>query len=122
MNSYPGPIGQIITNLVNNAVMHAFEANSHGLMTIVTRQQDALVHIDFCDDGCGIPSEFLSRIFDPFFTTRMGRGGSGLGLNIVYTLIETVLHGSISVSTHAGGGTCFYITLPLAPPTVKAPA
>jgi signal transduction histidine kinase len=122
MNSYPGPIGQIITNLVNNAVMHAFEANSHGLMTIVTRQQDALVHIDFCDDGCGIPSEFLSRIFDPFFTTRMGRGGSGLGLNIVYTLIETVLHGSISVSSHAGGGTCFYITLPLAPPTVKAPA
>jgi len=122
MNSYPGPLGQVITNLVNNAAMHAFEERPHGLMTIVTRQQENFAHIDFCDDGCGIPAEFLGRIFDPFFTTRLGRGGSGLGLNIVHTLIETILHGSISVSSLAGGGTCFYITLPLSPPDVQMTA
>jgi signal transduction histidine kinase len=102
--------------------MHAFEERAHGLMTIVTRQQENFAHIDFCDDGCGIPAEFLGRIFDPFFTTRLGRGGSGLGLNIVHTLIETILYGSISVSSLAGGGTCFYITLPLSPPDVQMTA
>lgn len=122
MDSYPGPLGQIITNLVNNSVMHAFDEQTDGQMTITTWQQDGIVHIDFCDDGCGIPSEFLSRIFDPFFTTRLGRGGSGLGLNIVHTLIETVLHGSISVSSQIGDGTCFYITLPLSPPYIKVSA
>ena len=119
MDSFPGPLGQVITNLVNNSVMHAFEGKTQGLMSIVTQQQDGLVRIEFSDDGGGIPVEFLGRIFDPFFTTRLGRGGSGLGLNIVHTLIETVLHGSISVTSQPGSGTCFFIVLPLSPPNAR---
>ena len=122
MDSFPGPLGQVVTNLVINAVMHAFAEKTHGVMTIVTRQQDDFARIEFSDDGCGIPVEYLGRIFDPFFTTRLGRGGSGLGLNIIHTLIETVLKGNISVTSQPGDGTCFFIILPLSPLNIRVAA
>jgi signal transduction histidine kinase len=77
------------------------------------------VRIAFRDDGRGIPAEHLSRIFDPFFTTRMGQGGTGLGLNIAYNIVTTLLGGSIRVDSAAGGGTVFVVELPLR--VVQAP-
>jgi signal transduction histidine kinase len=75
------------------------------------------------DDGCGIPPENLRRVFDPFFTTRMGKGGSGLGLNIVHTLVTGVLGGRIEVRSEPGSGTRFDITLPcFAPAAAMEPA
>jgi signal transduction histidine kinase len=55
----------------------------------------------------------LSRIFDPFFTTRMGQGGTGLGMNIAYNLVTTVLQGTIRVESRPEAGTVFILELPL---------
>jgi signal transduction histidine kinase len=71
------------------------------------------VELTVRDNGTGIAPENLSRIYDPFFTTKLGKGGSGLGLNIVYNLLYSVLGGRISVDSRLGEGTCFTLTLPV---------
>ncbi|MBK7001295.1 MAG: HAMP domain-containing protein [Rhodoferax sp.] len=119
MTSYPGPLGQIITNLVHNALLHAFEGRINGLITIVATTTnpspgtDGWVEITVRDNGAGIPAEHLSKVFDPFFTTKFGKGGSGLGLNIVYNLATTILGGRVRVESTLGQGTCFVLELPL---------
>ncbi len=118
LDSYPGPLGQVFTNLVTNALLHAFEGHRQGHITVTPRLVDGdSVQIDFADDGLGIPAAEQRRIFDPFFTTRLGRGGTGLGLHIVYNLVTQVLGGRITVHSSPGNGTRFVVTLPL-----KAPA
>ena len=113
MDSYPGPFGQVVINFINNALLHAFDAPG-GHMRLVARPLDGdRVRIEFADDGRGIAPEHVSRIFDPFFTTRMGQGGTGLGLNIAYNLVTTLLQGTIRVESRPGHGTVFVIELPL---------
>jgi signal transduction histidine kinase len=80
-------------------------------------QSDTHVTLTFRDDGRGIPSAHLSRLFDPFFTTKLGKGGNGLGLNIVYNLVTQVLGGKINVTSQEGQGTVFTLTLPRCAPT-----
>lgn len=117
MDSYPGPLGQVVTNLVTNAIVHGFDGRDHGQVRLrAGRWGDSELELEVCDDGNGIPPEHLARIFDPFFTTRLGQGGSGLGLNIVHTLVTDVLGGRISVDSEAGRGTCFKLLLPLSAP------
>jgi len=114
LDSFPGPFGQIVTNLVQNALIHAFEGQDNGLITIAARRKgDDWVEITVQDNGRGIPPEHLGRIFDPFFTTKFGKGGSGLGLNIVYNLASTALGGRIRVDSPPGQGACFTLDLPL---------
>ncbi|HTD06192.1 sensor histidine kinase [Undibacterium sp.] len=119
MDSYPGPLIQIITNLTTNAIAHGFEHLVGGEIH-VSLAADAVAGEDirllFKDNGQGIAEGNLSRIFDPFFTTKLGHGGSGLGLNIVYNLVTRVLGGSISVSSEANHGTCFEMVLPRTAP------
>ena len=118
MDSYPGPLGQVITNLFSNALLHAFEGRAGGTISIMARTYaDGSVAIYFSDDGVGIAPEHLSRIFDPFFTTKSGEGGSGLGLSIVYNIVTGVLGGSISTESRHGAGCTFTITLPRVAPT-----
>ncbi|WKJ88618.1 ATP-binding protein [Methylomonas montana] len=114
LNSYPGALGQIVTNLVNNALLHAFESRDCGLMTLSAALLDNRhVQLTFSDDGIGMPPETLKRIFDPFFTTRLGQGGSGLGMSIVHNLIYSLLDGVIEVESSQDQGTRFTIQLPL---------
>ncbi|MEN9866370.1 MAG: hypothetical protein RL748_1960 [Pseudomonadota bacterium] len=117
LNSYPGPYGQVLTNLINNALLHAFEGKDHGHMRITARQ-DGLerVVIEFQDNGKGIDAKHLKRIFEPFFTTKMGQGGSGLGLSISYNIVTSLLNGSIRVESIPGQGTSFTLDLPLQAP------
>ena len=121
MDAYPGPLGQVISNLINNALIHAFEGRSQGLITIsahvVKDMLPASVELTVRDNGAGIASANLGRIFDPFFTTKLGQGGSGLGLNIVYNLIADVFGGTIRVESHVGEGTSFIMSLPLIAPS-----
>lgn len=113
MHSYPGTIGQIITNFAQNAIIHGFKNQEMGLISIhCTKQQDK-VNITFADNGSGISPENLARIFDPFFTTNRFEGGTGLGLHIVYNLVTQKLGGSISVDSTVGKGTQFTLLLPL---------
>lgn len=120
LESFPGPLGQVITNLINNAVLHAFDGRDSGVITIAA-DADGPEHVRFTvrDDGVGIPQAHLARVFDPFFTTKLGRGGSGLGLNIVYNLVHDVLGGTIHVDSPPGQGACFIIRLPLLVPIAQ---
>jgi signal transduction histidine kinase len=117
LDSYPGAFAQVLTNLVLNALTHAYEADSIGCVRIDVAPSDGMLELNFRDDGKGIPPEHLDKIFDPFFTTRRGTGGTGLGLNIVYNLIVNQLGGAISVESTWGQGTHFTIRLPFALPT-----
>ena len=116
MDSFPGPIEQIITNLINNSVLHGFEPDQSGTMRLTASKQEQSVKIEFSDNGRGIPEHHLNRIFDPFFTTKLGRGGTGLGLNIVHNIVRKMLGGQIEVNSVAGKGTSFVILLPLVAP------
>jgi len=116
MDSYPGPFGQVITNLINNALLHAFDQRESGSMRLTAQLLvEGRVLIAFSDDGGGIAPENLTRIFDPFFTTKLGQGGSGLGLSISYNIVTTLLGGQISVVS-SKGGTTFTLDLPLVAP------
>ena len=115
LTSYPGPYGQIITNFINNAMLHAFDDGRQGgqMQLSARRIGEDKVEIIFSDDGVGIAPQHLSRIFDPFFTTKMGKGGSGLGMSISYNLITSILQGSIQVESTVGQGTQFILQFPL---------
>ncbi len=122
LDGYPGPYGQVLTNLINNALLHAFGERKGGTMQLLAqRLRNAQVEIRFTDDGVGIPAGNLSRIFDPFFTTKLGQGGSGLGMSISYNIITSLFGGELEVSSAPGAGTCFVMRLPLEAPQ-KAPA
>ncbi len=113
LDSYPGALAQIFTNLVNNALIHAFEHMPEGTIRITSRQLDMqFIEIQFIDNGCGIPEANLSKIFDPFFTTKLGSGGSGLGMHILYNLVNEVLGGKVVVKSKVGEGTSITMTLP----------
>lgn len=116
-DSYPGPLGQVISNLINNALLHGYDDRSEGSVSISARVlSDTHFELTVADDGCGIPHAYQSRIYDPFFTTKLGKGGSGLGLNIVYNLVTGVLGGEIAVDSTPGKGTRFSIVAPMVAP------
>jgi signal transduction histidine kinase len=117
MDSYPGPYGQVLTNLVINAVVHGFPDGRPGTIVVRARPVDAgHVEISFVDDGAGMSEDLQRRVFDPFFTTRRSQGGTGLGLHIVYNLVTRQLGGRIALSSAPDRGTTFRITLPLVAP------
>lgn len=117
MDSYPGPLGQVLMNLIGNALVHAFAGNAQGNIWLQGEPvEEGWVRLRVSDDGCGIPTRYHKRVFDPFFTTRLGQGGSGLGLHIVYTLVTGLLGGRIALESHRGAGTCFLLELPLHAP------
>jgi two-component system, NtrC family, sensor kinase len=106
-------LAQIVTNLVINSLRHAYPDGKAGILRFdLTKKSDRLI-IDYSDDGCGIPSEHLGKIFEPFFTTARAKGGTGLGLHIVYNLVTQKLQGTIQVHSEVGVGTTFVLSLPL---------
>ena len=113
IDSYPGAIYQVLSNLLLNALLHAYDEDQEGLIRLEARRCGDEIWIDCADDGKGIPAEIQDRIFDPFFTTRRGTGGSGLGLHIVFNLVVTTLRGSIQLRPGAARGTTFRISFPL---------
>ena len=117
MDSYPGPLEQVLINLIMNAVIHGFGERPYGVITIRTQILDQhRVRIVCTDDGVGMDEKVRLRVFEPFFTTRVGEGGSGLGMSIVYSIVTSVLGGRINVQSKSGEGTSCVIDLPLKPP------
>ncbi|WP_026098450.1 trifunctional serine/threonine-protein kinase/ATP-binding protein/sensor histidine kinase [Kamptonema formosum] len=112
LDTYPGALSQIVTNLVMNSLIHAYDPEDCGLIRFEFKQDGDRVIFEYTDDGKGIPPENLSRIFDPFFTTKRGQGGTGLGLHLLYNLVTQKLQGTIECESQVGAGTKFLMTLP----------
>jgi PAS domain S-box-containing protein len=121
MNSYPGPYGQVLTNLFLNSVAHAFPDGKPGAVDIQVRESGKdNVEILFSDNGCGMSLDVRRRAFDPFFTTRRDQGGTGLGLHIVYSIVTNRLGGRLDLDSQPGGGTRIQIILPRVAPLEQA--
>jgi PAS domain S-box-containing protein len=121
MNSYPGPYGQVLTNLFLNAVTHAFAEGKEGSIGIEVRPSGKEnVEILFSDDGCGMSLDVRRKAFDPFFTTRRDQGCTGLGLHIVYTIVTNCLGGQVNLDSEPDEGTRIRIVLPRAAPEATA--
>jgi signal transduction histidine kinase len=113
MDSYPGSYGQVLTNLFLNAVAHAYPEGQAGTLSVGARAVGANdVEITVADDGVGMAEGVRARAFDPFFTTRRDRGGTGLGLHIIYNLVTQSLGGRLAMDSAPGRGTTFHITIP----------
>jgi signal transduction histidine kinase len=113
VDTYPGALGQVITNLITNAIAHAYDEDQAGRFSIrVSEPRIDTVRIVFSDDGRGIPQEHTAKVFDPFFTTGRSSGSTGLGLHIVYNLVTSRLQGRINLYSRVGKGTRFTIDVP----------
>lgn len=113
LNSYAGDFYQLLTNLILNAMIHAFESMDKGKLTISASMCQYNLVLTVADNGKGISQNDCCCIFEPFFTTRRGLGDSGLGLSIVYNIATHKLHGNIQVSSILGQGAEFIVTLPI---------
>jgi len=114
MDTYPGALAQVLTNLVMNAVSHAYDEGETGRMVLrVEELRRGWLRFVFADDGKGIPPENHEKVFEPFFTTGRAYGSTGLGLHIVYNLVTNSLQGKIDLDSEPGKGTRFTIDLPV---------
>lgn len=114
MKSFPGSFGQVLANMIDNAMLHGFDGCKHGVMRLSANKNGTeRVLIRFEDDGVGIAPQHIKRVFEPFFTTKMGHGGNGLGMSISYNIVTSLLGGTISVESTLGKGTVFTLDLPL---------
>ena len=113
ITTIPGALAQVLTNLVTNALKHAFEDKIVGNISIeLSKAKGDKAIIVFKDDGQGMTQHVLDNIFEPFFTTKRNSGGTGLGMNIVYNIICQKLEGTIKIESELEHGSKFYITLP----------
>lgn len=116
MDSLPGPLGQVIINLTNNAYLHAFEGRSDGVLALSARTEGESVVLCCADNGVGISADNLRHLFEPFFSTKKGKGGTGLGMGIVENLVRKTLGGSLQMHSELGVGTRVELRLPLVAP------
>ena len=112
MDTYPGLLTQVVSNLLINALTHGFGPDDKGAVKISVLDEGAWVGIECWNDGRPIPAKHLNRIFDPFLTTRRGQGGTGLGLNIVANIVTQRLGGAIRLASDSEQGTRFVVRIP----------
>lgn len=123
MDSYPAPLSQVIGNIVDNCLVHAFAADAAGAIRIsASRRARDLLAIAIADNGTGIAADLTARVYDPFFTTKLGSGGSGLGLHVAHNIVTGVLGGRIELHSAPGQGTTFTLLLPAVAPGFVTPA
>ncbi|MEG3879182.1 ATP-binding sensor histidine kinase [Microcoleus sp. herbarium7] len=112
LDSYPGVLCQIVTNLVLNSLIHAYDAEDEGILTFDLKLEGDRLIFEYADNGKGITPENLNKIFEPFFTTKRGQGGTGLGLHIIYNLVTQKLNGTICCESQVDWGTKFTVEFP----------
>ena len=107
---------QVFINLLTNAwdAISSLNNSEKGEISVKTclSEDKENIEVTFLDAGCGIPEKNIENIFTPFFTTKTSGGGIGLGLAIVYRIIETH-KGKIEVKSSEGEGASFKIALPV---------
>lgn len=107
--SYPGAFAQVFTNLITNAFIHGFSHIDKGTITIHVKKIGEKINVIFEDDGCGMDTYVVSKLFDPFYTTSRHKGGSGLGMYIVYNIVTQQLNGKIKCISELNKGTKYII-------------
>ncbi len=112
MDSFPGAVSQILTNMVVNSLVHGFERDQPGRIAIRAALEDDMVTLDYSDDGAGMDRDTLDKLFDPFFTTKRGSGGSGLGAHILFNLVTGALGGSVRAESEPGRGLRYHLKFP----------
>ena len=112
IDSYPGALAQIVTNMVINSLLHAYSEGEKGTIAIEILKNANQIILKYSDDGKGVTEENIKHIFEPFFTTKRGEGGTGLGMPIVYNTVTHILKGSISCESIQGKGISFIINMP----------
>jgi signal transduction histidine kinase len=121
LDSYPGSIGQVLNQLIENAIVHGFSRTGEGTISVrVWPSGHDGVRITVHDNGIGVPPADLTQVFAPFFTTRLAQGGSGLGLTISRNMVNGILGGRIELVSPAGAGTTVTMTLPRLAPRPSA--
>ena len=111
--SYPGVFSQMVEHFLSNAVHHAFEGRQGGRIHISIEYSEGELTFRFKDNGAGMSPEVCKKVFDPFFTTKRGRGGTGLGLHIIYNSVVRRLGGNIRCSSEENVGTEFVVNYPI---------
>lgn len=112
VTSYPGALSQVITNLVNNSLLHGFEGIEAGQIDITSNEEEGQVNIVYRDNGRGIEPERLSKVFEAYYTTKAGKGGSGLGMGIVKRLVDEDLRGQLTLDSKPGEGVTVTLSFP----------
>lgn len=112
LDSFPGAVSQIVTNMVVNSLVHGYEREQKGTILIRAVPDGDMVMFDYADDGAGMDEDTLSKLFDPFFTTKRGAGGSGLGAHILYNLATGPLGGTVHVESELGKGLRYQLRFP----------
>ena len=113
VTSKPGPLNQVLVNLIINSIIHGFEGKEYGTIKIIVIRMKNQINLLYQDDGVGIHQSIKTKIFDPFITTKRGSGGSGLGMHLVYNLITQALNGTISFESEQDKGVTFDINFPI---------
>jgi len=113
VTSKPGPINQILINLILNSLLHAFDGKGDGIITVSIMNLSGQLNITYSDNGNGVDPSIKNKIFDPFITTKRGSGGSGLGLHLVYNLVTQALGGHIHLESEVNQGVVFEINFPV---------
>jgi len=111
--SNPGALSQVLSNFIMNSLIHAFDKDQDGEIRINGFFDNDKLVIIYKDNGKGMSQEVIDKIYEPFFTTNRANGGSGLGMNIVYTLVTAKLKGSITIHSKPGEGAEFIIKIPV---------
>ncbi|HLO77708.1 MAG TPA: ATP-binding protein [Magnetospirillum sp.] len=120
LDSFPGALSQVLTNLMVNSLIHGFEDGRAGVIDLAARLDGDMVELVYSDNGRGIPLEVQPQVFEPFFTTRRGSGGSGLGLNIVHNIVHRTLGGTLALDSREDRGVHFTIRIPARAPAASA--
>lgn len=116
IHSLPTALSQVIHHIVSNSIVHGFQTKSgdftNARIMISMDISESEVTIECSDNGIGMDEEMTHKIFEAFSTQRLGQGGTGLGMNIVYNIVTQVLSGSIECQSQLGQGTLYRIQFP----------
>ena len=112
----PGIIAQLLTNLISNAQRHAFGPsvnNDVNRVSVSCSKNAKGIVISVQDNGKGIPEALHKKVFEPFYITARDKGGTGLGLNILYNLVRQKLNGETDLTSIPGEGTKVTVCIPV---------
>jgi signal transduction histidine kinase len=120
---YPGPLNQVLMNLLANAIdaleesntnrtYQAIEAKPNQLTIRTSVLKESWIEIAIADNGAGMPPAVQQRLFTPFFTTKPAGKGTGMGLSISFQIITEKHHGHLKCHSSPGAGTEFVLQIP----------